>query len=167
MKKILKGFSLIELLIVITIIGILAVVFLPKITSGPERARDAQRISDVTDIANAIEMFKQDNESYPDSLGAWEELTDGNTLFDGVQSNFDSNSIPQDPISTNEVLGQITTGAYYYMGDSDGFMIVTDTTTDKYSDGYVVGSALPGIITPTDSTDPTHVGENNVYVYYK
>jgi len=168
MKKILKGFSLIELLIVITIIGILAVVFLPKITSGPERARDAQRVSDVADIANAVEMVAQDNDgAYPDTSGAWTALTDSN--FTPVAAQFDNNTIPQDPQSTNAV-GPVaspfaTTGAYYYRDYLDGFIIVADTETDKYSDGYLVGSALFSGPTFTDATNET--GEDNVYVYYK
>lgn len=48
------GFTLIEILIVITIIGILAVVFLPSILGAPQKARDARRIADVKTISDSI-----------------------------------------------------------------------------------------------------------------
>ena len=49
-----KGFSLIEILIVIAIIGILAVAFLPSILSAPAKAKDTQRIQDVEKIADFL-----------------------------------------------------------------------------------------------------------------
>jgi prepilin-type N-terminal cleavage/methylation domain-containing protein len=52
------GFTLIELLIVITIIGILAVVFLPSIMGAPEKARDAARQADVSNIVQSFEAAR-------------------------------------------------------------------------------------------------------------
>ncbi|MDP4007840.1 MAG: prepilin-type N-terminal cleavage/methylation domain-containing protein [Candidatus Peregrinibacteria bacterium] len=163
MKKILKGFSLIELLIVITIIGILAVVFLPKITSGPARARDAQRVSDVADIANAIEMYNQDNETYPGD-GSWQALAP-NAL--GIDTYFDKGTIPQDPQTGNVVSGTPgpITGSYAYRKYSDGFIVVADTETDKFTDGYMTDGVF--IATPSFVGATTETGEDNVYGYWK
>ena len=59
------GFTLLELLIVIVIIGILALIIVPGLASGPKRARDAQRKSDLRAIKNALETYYNDNNAYP------------------------------------------------------------------------------------------------------
>lgn len=60
-----KSFTLIELLIVITIIGILAVALVPKIAQGPARARDVQRKADLQNVATALELYYADHGEYP------------------------------------------------------------------------------------------------------
>lgn len=164
MKKNVKAFSLIELLIVITIIGILAVVFLPKITSGPARARDAQRISDIADIANAIEMYNQDNEVYPGD-GSWQALTP-NAL--GIDTYFDKGTIPQDPQAGNVVGGTPgpITGSYAYRKVGNGFYVIADTETDKYTDGYMTDAVFTAA-GPNPVGATTETGEDNVYGYWK
>jgi len=59
------GFTLVELLVVMAIIGILATVILGGFRSSQRRSRDAQRKSDLKQIANALEMFYSDYERYP------------------------------------------------------------------------------------------------------
>jgi len=68
MRRLLKkqqGFTLLELLIVIVIIGILALIIVPGLASGPKRARDAQRKSDLRAVKNALETYYNDNTAYP------------------------------------------------------------------------------------------------------
>jgi len=60
-----KGFTLIELLITIAIIGILAALALVNLNSSRERSRDARRISDIDAIMNALQIYYNDNSSYP------------------------------------------------------------------------------------------------------
>ncbi|HUC87300.1 MAG TPA: type II secretion system protein GspG [Candidatus Saccharimonadales bacterium] len=61
------GFTLLELLIVIVIVGILAFLIVPSITSGPQKARDAQRKHDLSTIKSALETYYNDSNSYPSS----------------------------------------------------------------------------------------------------
>ncbi len=63
-----KGFTLVELIIVIMIIGILAATMLPKVMGGPARARDAQRKSNLAAITTALELYYTDNETYPTAV---------------------------------------------------------------------------------------------------
>lgn len=55
-----KAFTLVELLIVIAIIAILTVAFLPGALRAPAKARDAQSIKTVNDIAAAVEAYMTD-----------------------------------------------------------------------------------------------------------
>ncbi len=60
-----KGFTLVELIIVIMIIGILAATLLPKVMGAPAKARDAARTADLNAIATALELYYADNSAYP------------------------------------------------------------------------------------------------------
>jgi len=59
------GFTLIELLVVISIIGILAALIMVNFNAARERARDAQRKSDLDQVKKALRMYYNDNNSYP------------------------------------------------------------------------------------------------------
>ena len=63
-----SGFTLIELLVVIAIIGILASVVVASLNSSRKKGRDAQRIRDIQEIRNAIELYIAQN-GYPPDLG--------------------------------------------------------------------------------------------------
>jgi len=62
-----KGFTLIELLIVIAIIGVLATLLMVNFVGVRQRARDAQRKSDLRQLQSALEIYRSDNGSYPPS----------------------------------------------------------------------------------------------------
>lgn len=76
-----SGFTLIELLVVIAIIGGLATMMLPNFMGARERARDAQRKSDLKQIAKALEAYKIDNSSYPASLGVGVSMASGTNKY--------------------------------------------------------------------------------------
>lgn len=63
------GFTLVELLIVMSIIGVLAAVGLGSFTTAQTRGRDSQRKSDLKQIAHALELFYTDYGRYPDASG--------------------------------------------------------------------------------------------------
>lgn len=64
MKKQL-GFSLIEIMVVVVILGILASIVVPKIISRPDEARLVKAKQDVLAIQNALDLYKLDNGFYP------------------------------------------------------------------------------------------------------
>jgi len=59
-----KGFSLVELLVVIAIIGILSTLAVIYLGGASEKARDSKRIDDITKLANAMELYKQETGTY-------------------------------------------------------------------------------------------------------
>ena len=60
-----RGFTLIEIMVVIVILGILAAVVVPKIMSRPEEARINKAKQDIRAINTALDLYKLDNYSYP------------------------------------------------------------------------------------------------------
>lgn len=64
-KKNNKGFTIVELLIVIVIIGILAALVLNSFRGVQERARDTERRTDVNAQAGQLEVYYTDNGGYP------------------------------------------------------------------------------------------------------
>lgn len=64
-----KGFTIIELLIVIVIIGILATLVLSTYASGPAKARDSKRLTDINSIATQLEIYNSETGGYPTFTG--------------------------------------------------------------------------------------------------
>jgi prepilin-type N-terminal cleavage/methylation domain-containing protein len=61
----LLGFTLVEIMIVVAMIGILAAALFPNMTQYLMRARDAARASDLNNIATGIALYEIDKETLP------------------------------------------------------------------------------------------------------
>ncbi|MDA8384177.1 MAG: type II secretion system major pseudopilin GspG [Betaproteobacteria bacterium] len=60
-----RGFTLIEIMIVVVILGILAALVVPKIMSRPEQARVVAARADISTIMQALKLYELDNGTYP------------------------------------------------------------------------------------------------------
>lgn len=60
-----QGFTLIEMMIVIVIMGILASLIVPKIMGRPDEARMIAARQDISSIMQALKLYKLDNQRYP------------------------------------------------------------------------------------------------------
>ncbi|PJD91444.1 MAG: type II secretion system protein GspG [Legionella sp.] len=93
-----KGFSLIEIMVVVVILGILASIVVPKIMSRPDEARKIKAKSDVLAIQNALDLYKLDNGSYPSTDQGLEALVEKPSTAP-IPSNWKQylKSVPKDP----------------------------------------------------------------------
>jgi prepilin-type N-terminal cleavage/methylation domain-containing protein len=64
-----KGFTIVELLIVIVVIGILAALVLNSFRGVQERARDTERRTDINAQSTQLEVYYTDNGGYPQFTG--------------------------------------------------------------------------------------------------
>lgn len=72
-----RAFSLVELLVVISIIALLAALLLPVLTSARQRARSLNCVSNLRQIGIALQTYVQENQHFPlatdgDGLGEWQ-----------------------------------------------------------------------------------------------
>jgi len=63
-----SGFTLLELLVVMTIIGILAAIAVPSLRDSPKRAREATLRADLFTFRSVIDQYKGDKGEYPPTL---------------------------------------------------------------------------------------------------
>ena len=61
-----KGFTLVELMIVIAIIGVLATALIPSLLGSQAKARDTARQNNLNSISAAIDGYQLDNSVFPD-----------------------------------------------------------------------------------------------------
>lgn len=106
------GFTLIEVMVVVVILGILAAIIVPKIMSRPEQARVVKVKQDILAIQSALDLYKLDNGTYPTTDQGLQALVTKPTV-NPIPRNWKSDGylqdIPQDPWGE----------AYQYMNDSD------------------------------------------------
>ena len=72
-----QGFTLVEILIVVVILGILAAIVIPQFTSASEDARASSLVSQLQTIRSQLELYQiQHNGEYPADLATdWDEMT--------------------------------------------------------------------------------------------
>ena len=106
------AFTLIELLIVMSIIGILAAISIFALAGARESARDGRRKSDLEAVRSAIEIYKADCDEYPPTAsfpGAGSSLVGPVTCPPG---NTYMEEMPGDPLGGNYAYNRLTPVTY-------------------------------------------------------
>ncbi len=114
-----KAFTLIELLVVIVIIGILATLATVALSSARVKARDARRVSDVRQIQTALELFFNDQGSYPSTAAVMPSnaiTTSGGTYMAKIPGNptpFAESGCPAAQNVSQYIYAQVNSGLSY------------------------------------------------------
>ncbi|HXI01655.1 MAG TPA: type II secretion system protein [Candidatus Saccharimonadales bacterium] len=124
------GFTLIELIIVIALIGILATIVVPNMRQTPMRAKEAVLKTDLHTFRDVIDQFFADRGYYPESL-------------DDLVAKGYLRAVPEDPITKSK-------NSWITVMADEGGQQDTDLTGQGRAGIYDVHSGAPG--TATDGT---------------
>ncbi len=94
------GFTMIEIMVVIAILGILAAMIVPQVTGRDDKARVQVAKSDIKAIASALELYKMDNFSYPTTDQGLEALVNQPSGADNWAEGGYLGKVPEDPWQT-------------------------------------------------------------------
>ncbi len=113
-----KGFTLIEMLVVVAVIGLLASLILVGLSDFRTRGRDTRRIADIKEVQNGLEVYYMKNGAYPTGTG-W-------SVLENALRTAGINQIPNDPTAP--------TRTYYYGSDGQHYVIgvgIEDPASNK------------------------------------
>ena len=102
LKRDSRGFTLIEIMVVIIILGILAVYIGPKIMGRPGQAKQVKAKVDISALESALKLYKLDNGSYPATEQGLQALVEkpetGNVPKKWKEGGYlDKGKVPKDP----------------------------------------------------------------------
>ena len=102
-----KGFTLVELLVAISIMATLMAILVPNLMGSRQRARDAKKIEDLSAVKTGLRLYYNDNQSYPGTVDGLADTDLSDVLLDYVP-------------------GIVGVGYTYYRNNSgDGFALCT------------------------------------------
>lgn len=121
------GFTVVELLIVIVVIGILAALAIGSYNSMSAKARDSQRMQDVKAISKALEAYYIRNGEYPPSTGPSVINSSRNSSVDSSWQNLAGHlapfmkELPVDPTNSGSGISASGHGYAYYSNGGPGY----------------------------------------------
>lgn len=144
-----KGFTLVEILIVIFIIGLLSSIVLVGLSSFRARGRDARRVADLHLLQNGLELYFSKEGVYPDtnvtSASGWEAFSD--TI---VNAGIGVNVVPADPAAPS--------GRHYEYGASGDLLNYVLKATLEDPNNPVLREDIDGNVYGVNCNDSTTSG---------
>ncbi len=130
-----RGFTLIEIMVVVVILGILAALVVPQVMNRPDQAKVTVAKGDIKAIGAALDMYKLDNYSYPSTqqgLDALVEKPGGNPQPKNWNRDGYLKRVPKDPWGNEyQYLSPGTEGQYdLYSYGADGKQGGSDLNAD-------------------------------------
>ncbi|MBW9354200.1 type II secretion system major pseudopilin GspG [Citrobacter sp. EC_71] len=102
-----RGFTLMELMVVIVILGVLASLVVPNLMGNKDRADRQKAVTDIVALENALDMYKLDNHRYPTTEQGMEALVTAPTLTP-LAENYSTDGyirrLPNDPWGNDYIL---------------------------------------------------------------
>ncbi|MCL1115065.1 MULTISPECIES: type II secretion system major pseudopilin GspG [Shewanella] len=95
-----RGFTLLEVMVVIVILGILASMVVPNLMGNKDKADQQKAVSDIVALENALDMYKLDNSIYPTTEQGLDALVQKSTSSPEPRNFRDGGYVkrlPQDP----------------------------------------------------------------------
>lgn len=132
------GFTLVEVLIVIAIIGMLSSIVMANIDNARSKARDTKRKQDMSAIQTALEIYYVDNNSYPSTSMLWRGQCTGAGNFglsgpNGYVPNLAPTYIPSLPTDPDtDIRGCGIQSCYYYMSNGTDYVLLAHCTPENY-----------------------------------
>jgi len=105
-----KGFTIVEIIVAITVVAILATIVIVSYDGIQQRTRDSQRESDITQLKIAIEKYHAENSEYPDACGNTSGCSASN-LSSYLSPYLDS--VPVDPSGSSNQYQYVRNGNSY------------------------------------------------------
>ena len=137
-----RGFTLVELLVVVFIIGLLASVVTISASSARAQSRDAKRKSDLQLVASSLELYYAAQREYPDAFAQWQWATLRTALVPDYAS-----SVASDPLTARPD-GDYEKGGYVYRTDSASGKFVLDATLERSDEAVTMTGSF-------NATDPS------------
>ncbi len=139
-----SGFTLVELLVVISVVALLVSLTIISVDSSKKKSRDSRRLSDINEIRNALELFRAANKKFPA------------TLADPGLAPVFIPAIPKDPLTRNNYLySSMDNCQSFHLGAT--LEIATSQALNSDNDAAANNTNLcPGSASDFDGTDPLY-----------
>ena len=137
----LSGFTLVEILIVVVILGILAALVVPQFTSAAAESRDNSLRMDLKRIREQLEIYQTHHNAYPTLANFENQLTGvtdvhGNTVAAGTSGSHGPyiQRLPNNPNTSSNVVGDGAVGSsdWFYDEDTGAFHANDSADTRAY-----------------------------------